>query len=337
MNQTVNNSLPAVAIIGAGRMGRGIATSCALAGAPVMVVDLKQRDASNRERLFAEAREEIRKDLQFLVQAGLIADIAVNDILDIIVFCGAKQAAAVLVDYPLIFEGVPEVIDAKRQAMEYCNEHAAADAVITSTTSTFLVNDLAGMVDNPTRFANAHWLNPAHLMPLVEISRGEHTSQETIDQLQTMLQQFGKVPVVCAASPGYIVPRLQALAMNEAARLVEEGVASAEDVDKAVHYGFGLRFAVLGLLEFIDWGGGDILYYASNYLAEAIDQRYTAPQVVQKNMHQQRNGLRDGSGFFDYSELNIDAYRQQRLKDFIAMLRHVDALPTINQRHQASR
>jgi 3-hydroxyacyl-CoA dehydrogenase len=81
------------------------------------------------------------------------------------------------------------------------------------------------------------------------------------------------------------VPRIQALAMNEAARMVEEGVASAEDIDKAIKYGFGFRFAVLGLLEFIDWGGGDILYYASRYLTGALgSERYAAPEIVERNM-----------------------------------------------------
>src|SRR5690606_16660819 len=102
----------------------------------------------------------------------------------------------------------------------------------------------------------------------------------------------GKIPIVCKASPGYIVPRIQALAMNEAARLVEEGVASPEDIDKAVKYGFGLRFGVLGLLEFIDWGGGDILFYASNYLAGAFnDKRFAPPAVISDNMREDRIGL----------------------------------------------
>jgi 3-hydroxybutyryl-CoA dehydrogenase len=109
--------------------------------------------------------------------------------------------------------------------------------------------------------------------------------------------------------------------MNEAARLVEEGVASAEDVDKAVKYGFGFRFAVLGLLEFIDWGGGDILYYASRYLAQAMnDNRFEAPKIVHDNMAQGRNGLRDGKGFFDYSSMDLTAYRRARLAEFLRML-----------------
>jgi 3-hydroxybutyryl-CoA dehydrogenase len=115
--------------------------------------------------------------------------------------------------------------------------------------------------------------------------------------------------------------------MNEAARLLEEGVASAEDIDRAIHYGFGPRFAILGLLEFIDWGGGDILYHASNYLSKAVDARYQAPEIVVENMQQGRNGLRDGVGFFDYSEVDTGAYRKRRLGEFVALMKHLDLLP----------
>ena len=126
-----------------------------------------------------------------------------------------------------------------------------------------------------------HWLNPAYLIPLVEISPGKATDPAIIARVKALLEGIGKVPVVCAATPGFIVPRIQALAMNEAARMVEEGVASAEEIDKAIRYGFGFRYAVLGLLEFIDWGGGDILYYASRYLEGALgSDRYRAPEVI---------------------------------------------------------
>jgi 3-hydroxybutyryl-CoA dehydrogenase len=159
------------------------------------------------------------------------------------------------------------------------------------------------------------------LVPLVELSPTKTTDRAVVEEMKALLTSIGKVPVECAASPGYIVPRIQALAMNEAARLVEEGVASAEDIDKAVKYGFGFRFAVLGLLEFIDWGGGDILFHASRYLAGAMgDQRFAAPQVVHTNMAEGRNGLRDGKGFYDYSAMDIAAYRRSRLAEFFRML-----------------
>jgi 3-hydroxybutyryl-CoA dehydrogenase len=123
------------------------------------------------------------------------------------------------------------------------------------------------------------------------------------------------------ATPGYIVPRIQALAMNEAARMVEEGVASAEDIDKAIKYGFGIRFAVLGMLEFIDWGGDDILYYASRYLTNALgSERYAAPAIVERNMAEGRIGLRTGAGFLNYESLDVDAYRRERLRAFVSLL-----------------
>jgi 3-hydroxybutyryl-CoA dehydrogenase len=133
----------------------------------------------------------------------------------------------------------------------------------------------------------------------------------------------GKIPVVCAASPGYIVPRIQALAMNEAARMVEEGVASPEEIDKAVLYGFGFRFAVLGLIEFIDWGGGDILYYASRYLTQALgNERYAAPEIVERNMREGRIGMKTGQGFRDYSAVDLPRYRAERLAALAQLLRN---------------
>jgi 3-hydroxybutyryl-CoA dehydrogenase len=111
--------------------------------------------------------------------------------------------------------------------------------------------------------------------------------------------------------------------MNEAARMVEEGVASAEDLDKAIKYGFGIRFAVLGMLEFIDWGGGDILYYASRYLKSALEsERFASPGIVERNMMENRRGLRDGAGFLNYKGLDVEAYRRERLKAFVELLGH---------------
>jgi 3-hydroxybutyryl-CoA dehydrogenase len=143
-----------------------------------------------------------------------------------------------------------------------------------------------------------------------------------VQTLRELLEGIGKVTVLCAARPGYIVPRIQALAMNEAARMVEEGVASAAEIDKAVKYGFGLRFAVLGLLEFIDWGGGDILYYASRYLTKALDnERYAAPEIVERNMREGHIGMKSGRGFFDYGQIDLEGYRLERLGSFAALLR----------------
>lgn len=320
-----------IGVVGAGRMGRGIALSYIFGGVPVLLVDLKERNSQERELLIQSALEELRRDLVFLASIGLMESSDIDSCLARVSFSHFHDESRPLAHCPIIYEGVPEVMEAKIAAFEYIDACAASDAIIASTTSTFLVTDLAGLVTAPERFINAHWLNPAHLMPLVELSRSEQTRPAVIDGIRASLESIGKVPVVCSASPGYIVPRIQALAMNEAARLVEEGVASAEDVDKAINVGFGLRFAVLGLLEFIDWGGGDILHYASDYLSKTVGERYTAPDIIGENMRAGKNGLRDGQGFFDYSGTDTDAYRQKRMMDFVALLKHRELLPKYMQ------
>lgn len=317
-----------IAAVGAGRMGRGMAVAFAYSGHPVHLIDAKPRDAEGVERVRAEALAEVRATLALMAGFGLLSAAEVDTAAARVTFFGRDRLAEGLDGATVIFEGVPETLDAKREAFAVICESAAAEAIIASTTSTILSTDLAGFVTGPERFLNAHWLNPAFLVPLVELSPSDQTAPEVTAALKALLEGIGKVPVVCTASPGYIVPRIQALAMNEAARLVEEGVASAEDIDKATKYGFGFRFAVLGLLEFIDWGGGDILYHASRYMAQATgEDRFAAPPIIEDNMAKGRTGLRDGQGFLDYDGMDVPAYRQERLQAFTDMLRHLGKMP----------
>ena len=309
-------------------MGRGMAIAFAYAGHPVVLIDAKDRDSAGFAALEKAAETELRATLTMLGGFGMLSDADIDTVLARITTVPLSASAEALAQSQVIFEGVPEVLDAKREACALISAHAAPDAIIASTTSTILSNDLQPMVSNPERFLNAHWLNPAFLVPLVELSPGDLTDPAVTDRLKALLESIGKVPVTCAASPGYIVPRIQMLAMNEAARLVEEGVATAEDVDKATKYGFGFRFAILGLLEFIDWGGGDILFHASRYMTGATGQdRFAAPKVIEDNMSSGRNGLRDGQGFLDYASMDVPAYQRERLGAFVAMLRHMDRMP----------
>jgi 3-hydroxybutyryl-CoA dehydrogenase len=319
----MNSSLPAIACLGAGRMGRGIAVAFAYAGHEVAIVDFKPRDAAAFAKINDEALQEVRNTLMSLSRFGLMSAAAVDTIMDRVRVLPEADAGPALRSAAVIFEGVPEVPAVKRDALARASRLAGPDPVIASTTSTILVDDISGAVEHPTRFLNAHWLNPAYLVPLVELSPGAATDPAVTGRVKALLESIGKVPVVCAATPGYIVPRIQALAMNEAARMVEQGVASADDIDKAIKYGFGFRFAVLGLLEFIDWGGGDILHYASRYLTDALNSdRYTAPDIIGRNMAEGKIGLRTGQGFLDYTDMDIDAYREQRLAAFVDLLRH---------------
>ncbi|MEI6158284.1 MAG: 3-hydroxybutyryl-CoA dehydrogenase [Roseococcus sp.] len=308
--------------LGAGRMGRGIAVCFAYAGHEVTILDAKPRDEAGFVTLARAALGEVRTTFATLAGLGLFDAARIPALMARVGVVPAAHAEAALAEADLVFEGVPEILEVKRDALARASAAMRADAILTSTTSTILVDDLSPAVVNPERFLNAHWLNPAYIVPLVEVSPGRATAPEVTARLNAMLEAIGKVPVVCAASPGFIVPRIQALAMNEAARMVEEGVASAADIDKAVKYGFGFRFGVLGVLEFIDFGGGDILYHASRYLTEALgNERYAAPEIIARNMREGRTGVATGQGFLDYEGMDIPAYRRARLGALLERLR----------------
>ncbi|MDO5604046.1 MAG: 3-hydroxybutyryl-CoA dehydrogenase [Paracoccus sp. (in: a-proteobacteria)] len=311
-----------VTCLGAGRMGRGIAHAMAHGGHEVRLLDMKPRDRGDFDRLRDAAISEIRDSLTMVAGLGGFDPALVGLIMSRISVLPAADAAKAFAGAELIFEAVPETRAAKEAAFALSDAHAGDDAILASTTSTILATELALMTTQPGRALNAHWLNPAFLVPLVEISPNDDTDPAVIARLEQILSDLGKVPVRCKASPGYIVPRIQALAMNEAARLVQEGVATPEDVDRAVKYGFGLRFGVLGLLEFIDWGGGDILYHASRYMAEATgEDRFSAPAIVNDKMQRGEIGLRSGKGFFDHAGRDLDAYRRDRLGAFLNAVR----------------
>ncbi|MEY9186300.1 3-hydroxybutyryl-CoA dehydrogenase [Bradyrhizobium sp. USDA 326] len=312
-----------IVCLGAGRMGRGIAVAFAYAGHRTTMIDVKVRSAKDFTKLEADALDEVRKTFASLSKLGLLSEADIEPLIARVSVVSAGESGPALSEAGMVFEGVPEVVELKREVLAAASSQVGPDTIIASTTSTILVDDLSGAIVNPHRFLNVHWLNPAYLIPLVEISPGKATDPAIIEDVKALLEGIGKVPVVCAATPGFIVPRIQALAMNEAARMVEEGVASAEEIDKAIRYGFGFRYAVLGLLEFIDWGGGDILYYASRYLEGALgSERYRAPEVISRNMNEGRIGLRTGAGFLDYSGLDVDAYRAKRLQAMVDLLRH---------------
>ena len=311
------------AAVGAGRMGRGIAIAFAYAGHRIALVDLRARSAEGWQKLRDEAHAEIRASLGSLAQLGAMPADQVEAIAARVELVDAANAAPALADAELVFEGVPETIDAKREVFAQLGRLCRDDTILTSTTSSILVTQLAPQVPRPGRFLNMHWLNPAYLIPVVELSTHPGTDPAVLARVHAIMEAIGKRPVVCGAAPGYIVPRLQALIMNEAARMIEEGVATAEQIDTATRYGLGLRFAALGVVEFIDVGGCDILHHASREMSASIDAaRYAAPAIVGEMVEQGRLGLKTGSGFYDYAGRDLGAYRQDVLARTLGMLRH---------------
>jgi len=317
-----------IVALGAGRMGRGLGHVFAYAGHRVDILDFKPRPRDEEERLRAAALAEIGANLALLRDLGVLDEAQRQSMLGRVRVLGMEEGPAALAAADFIFEGVTETLQAKRDAFARACAHARPDAVIASTTSSMLADTLAALVARPERFINAHFLNPAYLIPLVEVSPARATAEDTFERTKALLEAAGKVVVRCAPSPGFIVPRLQAAAMNEAARLVEEGVATPEDIDRAVRSGFGPRYTAMGMCEFIDYGGLDILYYASKSMARALDApRYEPPAIVERLMREGRRGAREGAGLSDWRGRDMAAYQRELVGRFVALFAQLKLLP----------
>ena len=309
-----------VAVLGPGRIGRQIALAFALGGCRVRLIDAKKgRAAGEAERTLADARREIARDVGLMVEervidqtesVAVLARIEQRIGLDALRGCGFVQ------------EALPESVPLKQATFAQLKGMVDDGAIIASGSSTISPSDVCDAVDRPERFLVAHWLNPAHIIPLVDVVPGPRTAPETVERTLALLESLGKTPVRCGDSPGFIGPRLQVLLMNEAVRLVEEGVATPEDVDRAFRAGMGFRYASIGIFEFIDWGGVDILYRASRYMTEALgDERFKPARMVEEKMARNELGPKTGRGFFDYSGDRREAFETEKLRALLRRLR----------------
>jgi 3-hydroxybutyryl-CoA dehydrogenase len=309
-----------VAVLGAGRIGRQIALAFALGGCRVRLIDMKEsRPAGDAQRVLADAHREIARDLGLMVEEAVV---------------GEAESAATLArietrigldglgDSDFVQEALPESVALKRTTLAGLGAGLAPEAIVASGSSTISPSHLADALKGPERFLVVHWLNPAHVIPLVDVVPGPLTSAATVERTLALLERLGKVPVKCKDSPGFIGPRLQVLLMNEAVRLVEEGVATPEDIDRAFRAGMGFRYASVGLFEFIDWGGVDILYRASRYLAETLgDDRFRPAKLVEEKIARNELGPKTGRGFFDYAGERRETFETEKVRSLLRRLR----------------
>ena len=308
-----------VAVLGPGRIGRQIALTFALAGHHVVLVDLKDRSVADSELALADARREIARDVALMVEEQVVPeDEAARGLERIEERIGLGDLGACA----FVQEALPESVELKRATFRRLSEVISADAIVASASSTISPSHLADAVARPERFLVAHWLNPAHIIPLVEVVPGPRTTTATVERTLRWLERLGKTPVRCADSRGFIGPRIQVLLMNEAVRLVEEGVATPEDVDRAFRAGMGFRYASIGIFEFIDWGGVDILYRASRYMSEALgDERFKPARLVERKMAYNELGAKTGRGFFDYTGERRDTFETAKIRALLRQLK----------------
>ncbi len=307
-----------ITVIGPGRMGLGIALAFVLRGFKVTLFDGKERTTDAYGKVFKKAKEEVHSNLKFLRRIGYLRAPSRN-ILSKISF--SYELNRECFNVPFIFEAIPEKPELKIELFKKISPYVSRDTILASATSTIDLKTLKKGFIYPNKLLITHWLNPAFIIPLVEIAISDEADAGSVEKMKKVLKKIGKAPVVLKDSPGFIVPRIQALAMNEAVRIFEEGVATAEEIDAAIKTGFAFRLCVFGLLEFVDLGGLDILYYADDFLSSTFkSERFKKPKLVEEKMEKGEIGPRAGKGIYEYKNVNVRALFEKRYKGLIKLL-----------------
>lgn len=284
-----------VAVIGAGVMGRNIAKVFARSGAQVSIF-------SRTTRTLGEARRSLDRDgVSLLTYLTSIA--------------GAVDGA------DLVIESVPESVALKLEVLAETERSAPARAVIASNTSSLALDVLAGALERPARFLGLHWFNPAHLIPLVEVVATDATDQGVADWSIGLLTDVGKRPVVVPAIEGFLANRLQYALIREALQLIEDGVATAEQIDAVVTGCLGPRWAVIGPLRSTDLAGVETAIAVATQLFPRLSDAIAPQSVLSSLAESNRLGAAAGEGFFSYpSGSDVTGDRDRRLSAVLEVL-----------------
>jgi 3-hydroxybutyryl-CoA dehydrogenase len=284
-------SVQTVAVIGAGIMGRGIAHVAGLGGYRTILEDILP--ASLRK-----AESEIRGNLDRGVELGKLDKAAADAALSRIQFAGTVEEAAREAD--LVIEAVPEEMDSKIEIFTLLDKICRPSTILASNTSSLSVTEIASVTYRPRKCVGMHFFNPVHKMKLLEVVRALETDQETISAVTEVGRRIGKEVVVIRESPGFITSRINAMIGNEAFYMLQEGIASAEDIDKALKLGLNHP---MGPFELVDLVGLDTRLHILEYLHKSLGEKFRPAPLLVQHVKAGRLGRKSGRGVFEYPDI----------------------------------
>lgn len=284
-------TIQTIGVVGAGSMGSGIANLAAMNGFQVILRDIE-------ERYLDSAIQRMDQFMSKSVARGKMTEEQKQEALGRI---KTTTNLELMADADVVIEAVIENMELKKSIFAELDRIVPEGVILATNTSSMSITEIAAATNRPERVAGMHFFNPAQLMKLVEVVRGFNTSDETVEELKGLSERLSKVPVeVKKDSPGFIVNRIMVPQFIEAIKLLEEGVASAEDIDKAVT--LGLNYP-MGPFTLQDFAGVDIGYHVMNYFKEEFNSdQYAPPMLLKQMMRARRYGKKAGAGFYDYEE-----------------------------------
>ncbi len=305
-------------VVGAGTMGHGLALTFAKGGYQVILTDIS-------EAALDTAKKKVEKSLSMFIGEGLVQEKERENILGRISY---TTELSQLKDCDYIVECIVEKIEPKQQLFKTLDEICIPETILASNTSSLKLTDITrDVTKHRDKVILTHFFNPAQIVPLVELLRIDDTSDETYNKTKAFHEKCGKVTIeVKKEVPGLIANRIQAAMAREVFSLYEQGVASAEDIDKAVIAGPGFRLSISGLLEIADLGGIDIWYAVMKYLYQFIESGTEVNKVLAEMVKENKLGAKTGQGFYKYSGQSLDSYIYQRDLKLLKQLVYLENL-----------
>jgi 3-hydroxybutyryl-CoA dehydrogenase len=283
-------SIQTAAVIGAGTMGHGVAQVLAMAGITTRLFDI---DEAGIERGLSKIGVNLAKGVargKVTAEDAAAAEARLSGSTDML---GAVEGVDVVI------EAVPEIMDLKKKIFAELGEALGPDVLLATNTSSLPIAEIAAGAKHPERVTGMHFFNPVHIMKLVEVVKTPLSSDESIATSMDLARRFGKDPILVRDSPGFASSRLGLVIGLEAMRMLESGVASAEDIDKAMVLGYGFP---MGPLKLTDLVGLDVRLSIAEYLSGEIGPHFAPPQVLRDMVERGELGKKSGRGFYDWSE-----------------------------------
>jgi 3-hydroxybutyryl-CoA dehydrogenase len=302
-----------IAVIGAGLMGHGIAQEFAVAGFSVCLYDLT-------EEILQKALENIRRNMGLLSAQGLISEAEIGQAWPRLRTSAQLEEAVHNAD--LVVEAVTEDLPLKLRLFGELDRLCPEHTILVSNTSTFMPGLLAAATQRPDRVLIAHYFNPPYLLPLVEVVPNAQTSMETKNTILALLKQIGKRPVeIQKEAPGFVGNRLQMALIREAFHIVQEGIASPQEVDAVVRDGFGRRLAVAGPFEICEAAGWDLWRAIAEQLLPTLSNNTEPPELLGQQVAKGELGIKSGKGFYTWGSEEVASLRQRMAHGLLEMSR----------------
>jgi 3-hydroxybutyryl-CoA dehydrogenase len=304
-----------IAVLGAGTMGHGISEAFAMYGYDVNLYDTD-------ENKLKVALKEIEEELKMLVEANYIEKPSVELTLERIILCTDLKQAVIDRDY--VIEAVPEILELKQNLFKKLDEYCPSNTIIASNTSSLSLTSMMELISDKRKeqLIVNHWYNPAHLMPLVELSYFGNMPERLFKEVEQLYKSIKKQTVkVLKDIPGLIANRIQQGIAREVFSLIEMGVATPDDIDRALKFGPAFRYATTGQLEIADLGGLDIWCTVGDNLLKVMDHSQHANEMLRQKVVAGKLGVKSGEGFYDYKKNEMAAVKKRFAENLIHQLK----------------